>query len=136
MTGEPLTIQCVNKKLKDFKYDYKVKIGNFSTHTFRKTFGRYVYENNKRAYDDYIPKRMLGASNDFYNFMEDSYYVFKKEDGVSLKVAWEMYKAYCSDSNIPYPCSKRVFKEELMNYFREYKERVNAENGDRIRRQV
>ena len=94
---------------------------------------RNVYENNKRAYDDYIPKRMLGASNDFYNFMEDSYYVFKKEDGVSLKVAWEMYKAYCSDSNIPYPCSKRVFKEELMNYFREYKERVNAENGDRIR---
>ena len=94
---------------------------------------RNVYENNKRAYDDYIPKRMLGASNDFYNFMEDSYYVFKKEDGVSLKVAWEMYKAYCSDSNIPYPCSKRVFKEELMNYFHEYKERVNAENGDRIR---
>lgn len=49
VTGEPLTIQCVNKKLKDFKYDYKVKIGNFSTHTFRKTFGRYVYETNNRS---------------------------------------------------------------------------------------
>lgn len=94
---------------------------------------RNVYENNKHAYDDYIPTRMLGASNDFYNFMLDSYYIFKKEDGVSLKVAWEMYKNYCTEANVPYPCSKRVFKEELMNYFRDYKERINADNGDRIR---
>lgn len=29
-----------------------------------------VYEANKHLYDDYIPTRMLGASNDFYNFIE------------------------------------------------------------------
>lgn len=94
---------------------------------------RNVYENNKHAYDDYIPIRMLSASNDMYNFMEDSYYVFKKEDGVSLQVAWEMYKNFCTSTNVPYMSSRRVFKEELMNYFRDYKERVNADSGERIR---
>lgn len=54
VTGEALTIQCVNKKLKDFKYDYKIKIGNFSTHTFRKTFGRYVYETNNRSAESLV----------------------------------------------------------------------------------
>ena len=92
-----------------------------------------VYENNKHAYDDYIPIRMLSASNDMYNFVEDSYYVFKKEDGVSLQVAWEMYKNFCTSTNVPYMSSRRVFKEELMNYFREYKERVNTDSGERIR---
>ena len=43
-TQGAITMQYVNQKLKDFKYKYKIKIGNFSTHTFRKTFGRYVYE--------------------------------------------------------------------------------------------
>ena len=94
---------------------------------------RNVYENNKHAYDDYIPIRMLSASNDMYNFMEDSYYVFKKEDGVSLQVAWEMYKNFCMSTNVPYMSSRRVFKEDLMNYFRDYKERVNTDSGERIR---
>lgn len=94
---------------------------------------RNVYENNKHAYDDYIPIRMLSASNDMYNFMEDSYYVFKKEDGVSLQVAWEMYKNFCTSTNVPYMSSRRVFKEELMNYFRDYKERANTDSGERIR---
>lgn len=94
---------------------------------------RNVYENNKHAYDDYIPIRMLSASNDMYNFMEDSYYVFKKKDGVSLQVAWEMYKNFCTSTNVPYMSSRRVFKEELMNYFRDYKERVNTDSGERIR---
>lgn len=94
---------------------------------------RNVYENNKHAYDDYIPIRMLSASNDMYNFMEDSYYVFKKEDGVSLQVAWEMYKNFCTSTNVPYMSSRRVFKEELMNYFCDYKERVNTDSGERIR---
>lgn len=41
---KPLTIQALNLKLKEFKKKYKINVGNFSTHTFRKTFGRYVYD--------------------------------------------------------------------------------------------
>lgn len=40
-----ISIQHVNRKLKVFRFKYKLNIRHFSTHTFRKTFGRYVYDN-------------------------------------------------------------------------------------------
>lgn len=92
-----------------------------------------IYLNATGMYDDYIPVKMLGASNDFYNFIIDSYHVFKKEDGTTLKASWEMYKAYCDEAKVAYPFSKRIFKEELRNYFREYKERFNLDDGTRVR---
>ena len=94
---------------------------------------REVYLDNPSAYDHYIPTSMMGASNDFYNFMLDSYIVFKKEDGTTLKAAWEMYKQYCEDAKVQYPFSQRVFKEELKNYFRNYNDRFNFDDGSRVR---
>ena len=47
VTGEALTIQYINKIIKKWKDRYLINIGNFSTHTFRKTFGRYVYDTAK-----------------------------------------------------------------------------------------
>lgn len=92
-----------------------------------------VYLANPGMYDDYIPVAMLGASNDFYNFIIDSYHVFKKEDGTTLKASWEMYKTYCDEAKVPFPFSQRIFKEELKNYFRDYKERFNLDDGARVR---
>lgn len=92
-----------------------------------------VYNDNPGFYDDYIPISMMGASNDFYNFILDSYPVFRDEDGVTLKCAWEMYKTYCEDAKVPYPMSRRVFKEELRNYFHDYQERYTTKDGDRVR---
>lgn len=92
-----------------------------------------VYLENPGAYDNYIPITMLGASNDFYNFVIDSYYVFKKENGVTLKAAWEMYKVYCEDAKVAYPFTQRVFKEELKNYFWDFKERFTLDNNTRVR---
>lgn len=105
----------------------KFELGGIALHC------KNVYEANKRKYDDYIPVRMLNATNDFYNFMLDSYYIFKKEDGVSLKVAWEMYKTYNENASLAYSMNKRVFKEELRSYFRRYDERLTKEDGTRIR---
>lgn len=92
-----------------------------------------VYLDNPHAYDDYVPLSMFGATNDFYNFMLDSYFVFKKEDGTTLKAAWEMYRQYCEDARVPYPYSQRVFKEELKNYFKEYNERARLDDDSRVR---
>lgn len=47
VTGMPYTIQYVNRTIKAWKADYHINISNFSTHTFRKTFGRYVYDTSK-----------------------------------------------------------------------------------------
>lgn len=92
-----------------------------------------VYLRDPDYYDDYIPTSMMGASNDFYNFVEDSYPVFKREDGVTLKAAWEMYKNYCDDAKVPYPLTQRSFKEELKNYFWNYDERFRVDDGSRVR---
>lgn len=79
-----------------------------------------VYLSDPGRYDDYVPSEMMGATNDFYNFVIDSYSVFKKQDGTTLKAAWEMYKTYSEDAKVPYPYTLRLFKEELKNYFLEY----------------
>ena len=92
-----------------------------------------VYLSDPGYYDDYIPTAMLGASNDFYNYVMDSYYIFKKEDGTTLKAAWEMYKTYCDEAKVPYPLSQRSFKEELKNYFWEFNDRFNLNDGSRVR---
>lgn len=92
-----------------------------------------VYNNNPKAYDNYIPIAMMGATNDFYNFVLDSYYVFKSQDETTLKAAWEMYKLYCDEARVAYPFSFRIFKEELKNYFWNFKERFSASDGTRVR---
>ena len=92
-----------------------------------------VFMADPGAYDDYLPTSMMGASNDFYNFMIDSYHVFRKEDGTTLKAAWEMYKTYVDEAKVPYSLSKMHFKSELMNYFRDFNERFVTESGDRAR---
>lgn len=92
-----------------------------------------VYLSNPGAYDNYIPTTMMGASNDFYNFVLDSFHIFVKEDGTTLKAAWEMYKTYCEEAKVPYPFSQRSFKEELKNYFWDFKERFVSEDGTRLR---
>lgn len=92
-----------------------------------------VYKEDPDYYNDYIPVAMMGASNDFYNFVIDSYSVFLNDDSTTLKAAWEMYKTYCEEAKVPYPFSKRIFKEELKNYFWNWAERFTDSDGTRIR---
>lgn len=122
-TGDKLTPSDYKKTVKQVSFE----LGAIAKHCLD------VYLADPGRYDDYIPMVMLGASNDFYNFVVDSYIVFKKEDGTTLKAAWEMYKTYCDDAKVSYPFSQRIFKEELKNYFREYKERFSMEDGSRVR---
>lgn len=42
--GRVYTTQRINVKLKYIKVKYGLKVGNFSTHSLRKTFGRKVFE--------------------------------------------------------------------------------------------
>ena len=77
------------------------------------------------AYNRYRPLEMMGATNDFYNFMEDHYDIFKESGGTTLGNAWELYKTWSEDAAVKYPMSKRALKEELKEYFEEYNERAS-----------
>lgn len=82
-----------------------------------------VYEDDPEYYNGYIPEKMVSVTNDFYNFIMDYYYELSEGEGVTLKQTWEMYKTWVDDSKIQYPMNKRQFKDELMNYYNEFKER-------------
>ena len=122
-TGDTLEIREYKKAVKQAQFE----LGAIAYHC------REVYLADPGFYDSYVPIAMLGASNDFYNFMIDSYHVFKREDGTTLKAAWEMYKTYCEEARVQYPHTQRIFKEELKTYFREYHDRFNADDGTRVR---
>ena len=79
-----------------------------------------VFEQNEDIYDDYKPFRMMSESNDFYNFVVELYEEIEKEDGISLNQAWYKYNEWCKDANVPYPFTKRTFKAEFSNYFKDF----------------
>ena len=81
---------------------------------------RQVYMQNPHCYDSYVPVGMLDATNDFYNFIGEVALEYLNEDAVSLTSAWARYKQFCEDARVPYPYSRRIFGEELKNYFREF----------------
>lgn len=122
-SGNKIPAREYSKLMKQVKFE----LGPIAYHC------KEVYLSDPGRYDDYIPTSMMSASNDFYNFMIDSYHIFKRDDGTSLKAAWEMYKNYVDEAKVPYSLSKMHFRTELMNYFREFNERFTTESGERAR---
>lgn len=121
-TGEKIPISEYRKIMKAIDFE----LGGIALHC------KAVYEANPQRYDNYVPLTMMGASNDFYNFVLDSYFIFKRDDGVTLKQAWAMYKEYCDEAKVQYSLSQRAFKEELKNYFEDFNDRAYA-NEERLR---
>ena len=122
-SGRKLSPGVYKKIVKQLKFE----LGAIAYHC------KEVYLADPHKYDGYEPLAMMGATNDFYNFMLDSYFVFKRENSTSLQAAWEMYKQYCTDANIQYPYTRRVFQEELKNYFEDCIERYTLDDGTRVR---
>ena len=91
-----------------------------------------VYEEDPHYYDAYIPKSMIGATNNFYNFIEEKFDEYLKNDCVTLNEAWSDYKFFCDEAKVPFPYPKLTFKEELKNYFRSFKERGRSDDGSQV----
>lgn len=122
-TGEKLSPTEYKRLTKTVEFE----LGAIANHCLE------VYLSDPGAYDDYIPINMLGASNDFYNFIVDSWFEFEKSDETTLKAAWTLYDSYCKNARVAIPYSQRAFKEELKNYFDEYYDRKTLPDGMRVR---
>jgi hypothetical protein len=123
-----IDVNPTEKKIPRKRYDIltnqvKFELGAIAYHCAE------VFNANPNYYDDYVPISMMGATNDFYNFVESNYTLFKKDDCVTLKAAWAMYKEYCDDAKVRYPMSYTVFREELKSYFWEFSERSYTDDG-------
>lgn len=122
-TGDTFNIFKYNSLKKAINFE----LGSIANHCLN------VYLGNEHLYDNYIPAKMMGASNDFYNYIMEMYDIFIQDQHITLKYAWDMYKKYVENAMVPYPLSLRVFKEELKNYFHEFKERGTLSDGTRVR---
>ena len=81
----------------------------------------------KNYYNSYRPTEMQLQTDIVYNFIESFYDVFKVQDGVTLKRAYEMYKEYCGSTGIEKPLPQYKLREELRNYFDEFKDRIEVD---------
>ena len=95
-----------------------------------------VYNSHRKAFDHYIPQRMLGATNDFYNFLDECLEDILNNDKTTLTCAYDLYLKYCEQAKVPAWAvySRTVFGEELKNYFKIYEERGMDGTGARKRR--
>lgn len=84
----------------------------------------------KNYYNGYRPLEMMLQTDVFFNFIEAYFDVFKKQDGVSLRQAYILYKEYCADTGIERLMPQYKFREELRNYFDEFHDRQNVDGTD------
>jgi len=121
-TGKTLPI----KQYTDDMARVKFELGAIAHHCLQ------VYEDNPEFYDGYVPIRMIGASNDTYNFIMENMDILSTPDGISLSTIWELYKEWSTDANVRYAVSKRVIKEEMKNYYASFEEMHTTEDGKHI----
>ena len=86
----------------------------------------------KNYYNTYRPMEMMLQTDVFFNFIEAYYDVFKSQGYTTLKQAYLLYKQYCEESGINRPMPQYKMREELRNYFEEYKDRGEVE-GEPVR---
>jgi energy-coupling factor transporter ATP-binding protein EcfA2 len=80
-------------------------------------------EMGKNAYNGYRPLEMMLQTDVFFNYIEAYYDIFKTQNYTTLKQAYALYKEYCSESGIDRPLPQYKVREELRNYFDEFKDR-------------
>src|SRR3954470_1327979 len=81
----------------------------------------------KNFYDAYRPLEMMLQTDVFFNFIEAHYDVFKGQGYTTLKQAYLLYKEYCAESGIERPLPQYKMREELRNYFDEFKDRAEID---------
>src|SRR3954454_3703883 len=77
----------------------------------------------KNYYNGYRPLEMMLQTDIFFNFIEAHFDVFKSQDYVTLNQAYLLYRTYCEESGIERPMAKYKMREELRNYFDEFKDK-------------
>jgi hypothetical protein len=83
----------------------------------------------KDYYNAYRPLEMMLQTDIFFNFIEAHFDVFKAQDYTTLKQAYLLYKEYCSESGIERPLPQYKMREELRNYFKEFKDRGEVDGA-------
>lgn len=83
----------------------------------------------KNFYNTYRPLEMMLQTDVFFNFVEAHYDIFKEENGVTLRRAYDLYKQFCGDTGIERPLPQYKVREELRNYFDSFHDRITIDGN-------
>ena len=89
-------------------------------------------EMGKNYYSHYKAEQMMLQTDVFYNFIEANFDIFKRQDGVTLKQAWTLYKEFCEETGVSKPMPQYKMREQLKDYFHEFHTRIRIE-GQEVR---
>jgi energy-coupling factor transporter ATP-binding protein EcfA2 len=120
-TGVRIPVRHYNTLMSQIEFE----LGAIASHCFK------VYlEMGKNYYNGYRPREMMLQTDIFFNFIEAYFDVFKSQNYTTLKQAYGLYKEFCADSGIDRPLPQYKMREELRNYFDDFKDRgeVDGEN--------
>ena len=84
-------------------------------------------------YSNYRPTSMMYMTDHILNFVSDHYDIFKHEEYITIKRAYDLYKAHCEEVGIKKPVTRQTLQTELQNYFEEFHDRYRSEDGGRPR---
>lgn len=87
----------------------------------------------KHYYDGYRSLEMISTTDYFYNFVSDEYEFFLKNYYMPLTTAYTRYKEYCVETGVEYVMNRIAFKNELGNYYEEFRDRYHPEKGKHYR---
>lgn len=113
----------------DVKNGIKFEIGAIAQHCID------VYKSvDPIKYLKYRPSRMIKKTNVYVNFVSDRYFDLcdKSNDPIQVKDLYRMFKAYLEDSGYTYTPTMTRFKESMLDFYDEFKERDRI-NGKQMR---
>lgn len=86
----------------------------------------------RNHYNGYIPLDMLFRTNIFFNFIDEYYFEFVRDDIITLSRAWSMYKQFCEETGITKRLARHAFRDELKNYWKTF-DSVTRIDGIQVR---
>ena len=95
----------------------KFELGGIASHCMQ------VFKEHEHEYDKYRPIRQISKTYAFYDYISYMSNDFMAMEYVSLDYAWQKYKKYVELSDFKYSLNRLIFKNELMEFFKEFYER-------------
>ena len=83
-TNRPYTKQYINRLMKEWKDKYNIQVGNFSSHSFRKSFGREYWDKNNCS------DKALTLLSEIYNHSDVS--ITRRYIGIRDEEVSEVYE--------------------------------------------
>ena len=124
---EPSGHKLSLREYKECKKQIEFELGGIAHHCLQ------VYLNNPSKYDDYIPHRMMRATNVVYSWIEENLDDFIERDGMTVSQAWKMYKDYVDAGDIKWRLDRIQLRNELRGYFDEFITDGYLDDGKHVR---